>query len=107
MKHKLKKLEQILAENPGWYATSETFFFRGTAGINFSMIHYLGKEVDMDHPSVKVWIWDESWFEQPVKKKLYAYSDDDGDVVFSKRPNRNMDYLKREPEFDIEYDDEK
>lgn len=114
MKRKLKKLEQILAENPSYVWNDDSFYFEGAMPeIDFKMIHYFGKEIDTSHEDIRRWHWDKSWFEQPVKKKLYAYKvkmyrptmlGNLETIIFSENKDESE---QRTPEWDIEYGDYK
>lgn len=114
MKRKLKKLEQILAENPG-YESSVNGFLRHQSwedNITPLMIYYFGKETNVDDPNI-TWNWDESWFEKPEKKKLYAYKvqmhrpsmlGNLDAIIFLETPDEPNEQLV--PWYDIDYGDE-
>lgn len=123
MKRKLKKLEQILAEFSCYHVDQRGIIRHPLWGHQLTpdMITCLGREIEIgeDGRASSGYGFDESWFEQPVKKKLYAYK---SKIVFqdAKRSIRSWEeldtitfneiendkYGTRVPEFDIEYHNE-
>lgn len=107
MKRKLKKLDQILAENSSYSVNGKSFYFDGSMPcINFSMIRYFGGTINMNHDEIRIWKWDESWFEQPVKKKLYAFRTPYGFVGYYDSERERVGDM-RAPEFDLDFGDSK
>lgn len=125
MIRKLKKLEQILAESPGWVTDGIENRIKHESWsqlIHPHMITYFGEEHDFSIGNKLrrkedydlYWLFCESWFEQPVKKKLYAYKypcrdtgknrvDFYDEELFCPVTERFI----RSPELDIEYGDDK